>query len=32
MGQQALRRLLKIYAVLDPEVGYCQGMGKSSQA
>lgn len=25
-GQTALRRTLKAYAVLDPEVGYCQGM------
>ncbi len=27
IGQQSLRRLLQWYAVLDPEVGYCQGMG-----
>jgi len=26
-GQQSLRRLLQWYAVLDPAVGYCQGMG-----
>lgn len=26
-GQQSLRRMLQAYAVLDPEVGYCQGMG-----
>ncbi len=27
IGQASLRRLLQWYAVLDPEVGYCQGMG-----
>jgi hypothetical protein len=26
-GQRSLRNLLQWYAVLDPEVGYCQGMG-----
>jgi len=26
-GQESLRRLLTWYAALDPEVGYCQGMG-----
>ena len=26
-GQTSLRRLLRWYAALDPEVGYCQGMG-----
>eukprot|EP01038_Epipyxis_sp_PR26KG_P006448 gene6448-8870_t len=26
-GQQALRRILQRYAALDPETGYCQGMG-----
>lgn len=26
-GQQSLRRLLRWYASLDTEVGYCQGMG-----
>lgn len=26
-GQHALRNLMQWYAVLDPEVGYCQGMG-----
>lgn len=25
-GQVALRQILRMYAVLDPEVGYCQGM------
>ncbi|GBF87851.1 hypothetical protein Rsub_00563 [Raphidocelis subcapitata] len=25
-GQAALRRVLRAYAALDPEVGYCQGM------
>ncbi len=27
IGQSSLRRLLQWYAALDPEVGYCQGMG-----
>ena len=27
LGQQSLRRILRWYAALDPEVGYCQGMG-----
>eukprot|EP01039_Chlorochromonas_danica_P011630 gene11630-13041_t len=27
LGQNALRRILRYYASLDPEVGYCQGMG-----
>jgi hypothetical protein len=27
LGQTSLRRLLQWYAALDPEVGYCQGMG-----
>lgn len=27
IGQNNLRRLLLLYASLDPEVGYCQGMG-----
>lgn len=26
-GQQSLRRILIWYAALDPDVGYCQGMG-----
>lgn len=26
-GQVSLRRILTWYAALDPEVGYCQGMG-----
>jgi hypothetical protein len=26
-GQLSLRKLLRWYAILDPEVGYCQGMG-----
>lgn len=26
-GQSALRRVLRCYALHDPEVGYCQGMG-----
>jgi TBC1 domain family member 10 len=26
-GQSSLRRLLRCYALHDPEVGYCQGMG-----
>ena len=26
-GQQSLRRVLMWYASVDPEVGYCQGMG-----
>ena len=26
-GQESLRRVLQSYAVLDPETGYCQGMG-----
>ena len=26
-GQESLRRLLQLYAAIDPEVGYCQGMG-----
>jgi TBC1 domain family member 10 len=26
-GQASLRRLLQLYAVFDPEVGYCSGMG-----
>jgi TBC1 domain family member 10 len=26
-GQKALTRLLLCYASVDPEVGYCQGMG-----
>jgi hypothetical protein len=26
-GQSSLRRLLRCYAALDPDVGYCQGMG-----
>jgi TBC1 domain family member 10 len=26
-GQASLRRLLQLYAVYDPEVGYCSGMG-----
>ena len=26
-GQNALRNLLRWYASLDPEAGYCQGMG-----
>jgi len=26
-GQSALRRLLQRYAAIDPDVGYCQGMG-----
>lgn len=29
-GQQRLFRLLKAYAVADPEVGYCQGMAFSA--
>src|SRR5690606_6609905 len=27
VGQQALRNVLHAYSVLDPELGYCQGMG-----
>ena len=26
-GQESLRRILTWYAALDPQVGYCQGMG-----
>lgn len=26
IGQRSLRRILQMYAVIDPEVGYCQGM------
>lgn len=26
-GQEALRRVLQRYAILDPAIGYCQGMG-----
>lgn len=26
-AQKSLRRILRWYAALDPEVGYCQGMG-----
>lgn len=27
VGQQSLERVLHAYCVMDPEVGYCQGMG-----
>lgn len=27
LGQTSLRHLLHWYAALDPDVGYCQGMG-----
>lgn len=27
LGQQSLRNVLKAFAVFDPQVGYCQGMG-----
>ena len=27
VGQSEMRRILRAYAVLDPDLGYCQGMG-----
>lgn len=27
MGQLSLFNLLKAYSILDPELGYCQGLG-----